>query len=176
MDGQKFDRWVADAARRRNRRSTLRLLAGGVIGGLFAVRTLVPAAAQRPDGDDDGLFDDDEAFVYGTDPINPDTDGDGVDDGAEVYYGTDPLSAPGGGVVVPVPGGGGVVNPGGGLNERPNATGGCDAGLTICSGFCVDVSNDFYNCGFCSNPCFGRDGGYCENNFCVYPCIAAGTC
>jgi hypothetical protein len=30
--------------------------------------------------------------VYGTDPDNPDTDGDGSDDGQEVYDGTDPLS------------------------------------------------------------------------------------
>lgn len=28
---------------------------------------------------------------YGTDPLNPDTDGDALDDGSEVRYGTDPL-------------------------------------------------------------------------------------
>jgi hypothetical protein len=47
---------------------------------------------QRPDRDGDGLYDDDETGVYGTDPDNPDTDGDGSDDGQEVYDGTDPLS------------------------------------------------------------------------------------
>ena len=43
------------------------------------------------DSDSDGLYDADEIDVYGTDPSNPDTDGDGVDDGQEVYDGTDPL-------------------------------------------------------------------------------------
>ena len=45
---------------------------------------------QRPDRDGDGLFDDDETDVYGTDPDNSDTDGDDVDDGKEVWIGTDP--------------------------------------------------------------------------------------
>ncbi len=46
--------------------------------------------SERPDRDRDGLFDDDETDVYGTDPDNPDTDGDGNDDGLEVFDGTDP--------------------------------------------------------------------------------------
>jgi hypothetical protein len=46
--------------------------------------------SDRPDGDGDGLYDDDETDVYGTDPENPDTDGDGSDDGQEVFDGTDP--------------------------------------------------------------------------------------
>jgi hypothetical protein len=49
-----------------------------------------PPPEQRPDRDGDGLFDDDETDVYGTDPDNPDTDGDDVDDGKEVWIGTDP--------------------------------------------------------------------------------------
>lgn len=44
------------------------------------------------DGDGDGLSDDDEVAIYGTDPDNPDTDGGGVNDGAEVDNGTDPLN------------------------------------------------------------------------------------
>jgi hypothetical protein len=51
-----------------------------------------PPASERPDGDGDGLYDDDELEVYGTDPSWWDTDGDGAGDGAEVYYGTDPLA------------------------------------------------------------------------------------
>ncbi len=37
------------------------------------------------DGDVDGLCDDDEIRL-GTDPANPDTDGDGLDDGDEIYH------------------------------------------------------------------------------------------
>lgn len=49
--------------------------------------------ANRRDGDGDGLYDDDETDAYGTDPNTADTDGDGADDGAEIFYGTDPLDA-----------------------------------------------------------------------------------
>lgn len=48
---------------------------------------------ERSDGDQDGLFDDDKANVYNTDPNNPDTDGDGAEDGEEVFYEIDPLVA-----------------------------------------------------------------------------------
>jgi large repetitive protein len=46
----------------------------------------------REDGDDDGLFDVDETQQYGTDPANPDTDSDGVGDGAERENGTSPTN------------------------------------------------------------------------------------
>ncbi len=42
------------------------------------------------DSDNDGLSDDDENDLYGTDPNNPDSDGDSVSDGEEVEAGTDP--------------------------------------------------------------------------------------
>jgi hypothetical protein len=76
----------------------LRLLAGSFATGLLAQRGVAPTAAQddRPDGDGDGLYDDDETGVYGTNPSNFDTDGDGTGDGEEVYLGTDPLSSGGG--------------------------------------------------------------------------------
>lgn len=46
-----------------------------------------------PDTDGDGLQDGAEVNEYGTDPLNEDTDGDGLTDGDEVNsYGTDPLS------------------------------------------------------------------------------------
>ncbi len=48
----------------------------------------------EPDSDDDGLSDGAEVNTHGTDPLNPDTDGDGLLDGAEVNtHGTDPLDA-----------------------------------------------------------------------------------
>ncbi len=44
-----------------------------------------------PDMDGDELLDEEEATI-GTDALNPDTDGDGFDDGEEVLVmGTDPL-------------------------------------------------------------------------------------
>lgn len=43
------------------------------------------------DSDGDGLSDDDERDKYSTDPNNPDTDSDGLNDGLEVETGTDPL-------------------------------------------------------------------------------------
>ena len=64
---------------------------GSVAGGFKL------APGDRPDSDQDGLFDDDEVDIYGTLPNNPDTDGDGSSDGEEVYLGTDPkvANAPG---------------------------------------------------------------------------------
>ena len=45
------------------------------------------------DSDGDGLTDDEERAL-GTDPHNPDTDGDGIGDGDEVHiYGTNPLKS-----------------------------------------------------------------------------------
>ena len=49
-----------------------------------------PNPFDPPAGDGDGLYDDGETGVYGTDPAAWDTDGDGASDGEEVYYGTDP--------------------------------------------------------------------------------------
>ena len=47
---------------------------------------------RQPDTDGDGLTDGDEVRVYGTDPTRADTDGDGLTDGEEVrLYGTNPL-------------------------------------------------------------------------------------
>jgi hypothetical protein len=43
------------------------------------------------DDDNDGLSDDDEIGIYGTNPLLEDTDGDGVNDGLEIEAGTDPL-------------------------------------------------------------------------------------
>lgn len=46
----------------------------------------------NPDTDGDGLFDGEEVFKFKTDPLDPDTDKGGVKDGAEVVNGADPLN------------------------------------------------------------------------------------
>ena len=47
----------------------------------------------NPDTDGDGLKDGEEVNAYKTDPLNPDTDGDGLKDGEEVRtYSTNPLN------------------------------------------------------------------------------------
>ncbi|HPR42364.1 MAG TPA: hypothetical protein PK718_07465 [Candidatus Methanofastidiosa archaeon] len=43
-----------------------------------------------PDSDGDGLGDYEEIYDHFTDPLDRDTDNDGIDDGSEVQYGTDP--------------------------------------------------------------------------------------
>jgi hypothetical protein len=96
MDATTFARLGADAVRRSSRRTALRLVAGGLLGGVLARRSVSSVRAdERPDGDGDGLYDDDEWNVYGTDPYTYDTDGDGIGDGEEVYNGTDPTVANG---------------------------------------------------------------------------------
>src|SRR5688572_2371814 len=75
MDAQTFDRLTASVAHQRSRRGALRLLAGGVLAGLLSPRL---TRAMQADRDGDGLFDDDETNVYGTNPDLFDTDGDGV--------------------------------------------------------------------------------------------------
>lgn len=61
--------------------------------GMFVFPDVGPLPDVGPaDGDNDGIPDGAEGS-FGTDPGNPDTDGDGVEDGVEVLAGTDPTSA-----------------------------------------------------------------------------------
>jgi len=56
---------------------------------------LIPNYAQASflDSDGDGLSDRDERYIYFTDPENPDSDGDGYDDGLEVRNNYPPASS-----------------------------------------------------------------------------------
>lgn len=72
-----------------------------VAGIFFAIRTSAqeekaPAVDYKEeiivDSDLDGLTDKGEVQIYATDPGKPDTDGDGILDGAEVISGTNPLN------------------------------------------------------------------------------------
>lgn len=58
---------------------------------MTALVSHISAQTVALDSDLDGLTDQAEIDTYHTDPHNPDTDGDGVDDGQEVLDGTDPL-------------------------------------------------------------------------------------
>ena len=72
---------------------TLRLKdsSSGVVGTLNSWGLTLHGVDLESDHDDDGLLTVDEINVHGTDPYNPDTDGDGLDDAFEVENGTDPL-------------------------------------------------------------------------------------
>ena len=59
------------------------------------VEAMGPTNLSDGDQDGDGLSDVDELDVYGTDPEDPDSDSDGMEDGAEVNAGLDPLSSVG---------------------------------------------------------------------------------
>jgi hypothetical protein len=165
MDAQTFDRWTAAITRRPTRRAALGLVAGGLASGLLVHSGVAPVRAQaRPDRDGDGLYDDDETDVYGANPDNPDTDGDGVDDGQEVYDGTDPLTPNGAANAAPACPTGDCVDveaaPPGGLLVTC-----ADAGLTDCSGVCVDVLTDAANCGGCGGLCGA--GQFCSGAACL---------
>jgi hypothetical protein len=162
MDARTFDLWTAAVVHRPSRRAALRLLGGSLLGALLAQRGTAPARAQdRPDRDGDGLYDDDETDVYGTNPDVYDTDGDGVGDGEEVYVGTDPLTAPGGGCAS-----GECVDSVGAPPSYVDPTDPCAIqGLTNCGGLCVDVSSAIGHCGGCGIAC--PAGSSCQGGSCT---------
>ena len=89
--------WEALANRRFNLSgNSTRLRISNVIGddppnGFFDFYILETESAS--DKDEDGATDYQEEAIYGTDPMNPDSDGDLISDGIEVLYGSDPKSA-----------------------------------------------------------------------------------
>lgn len=70
-------------------RSRLDSIAGQI--DRFQDLTAADQAMRLQDTDSDGISDHDERNLYGTDIYNPDTDGDGIQDGVEIVSGYDPL-------------------------------------------------------------------------------------
>ena len=64
----------------------------------FAMELSAAAACTAGDNDGDGLSNCDETQIYGTNPNNADTDGDGMNDGWEVQFGRNPIVAGNGAV------------------------------------------------------------------------------
>jgi hypothetical protein len=184
MDAYTFDELTARLARRPNRRGALRLLTGGMLAGLIGYRGAVSASAlQRLDSDGDGLYDDDESFIYGTDPFGYDSDGDGVGDGEEVYYGTNPLIGEQVVLEEPPPDGS-VADSGarngdavaiGDVNSGGNADGAIGVGDTwgSCRGIGVSCTYDSECCGPNVLCCFD---GTTLTTRCTDVTVYGGTC
>jgi hypothetical protein len=200
MDARTFDALTMAVTRRPTRRAALRLLAGGLTAGLLSALGVAPLrAAMQADRDGDQLYDDDETNVYGTNPDNPDSDCDGVLDGPEIYYGTDPLGPPG--CAPGCPQGqirclgictdvltdagncgacfascqrGDICVGGGCLASAPSSSTICAVqGLDACGDFCTNLLTDAANCGACGNACAGGD--YCAGGVCQRGCLALGS-
>lgn len=65
---------------------------GKTVNSANQINELNKPLSQKSDIDKDGLFDEEEP-IYRSDPLNPDTDGDGFLDGEEVAAGCSPISA-----------------------------------------------------------------------------------
>jgi hypothetical protein len=156
VDDARFDMIIKRFADSTTRRATFRLLAGGIFGAWLSQRHRPLAHAQRPDSDQDGLFDDDETNVYFTRPDLFDTDGDGVGDGEEIYNRDNGLAGPND-PLTPV--GGGAA---------------CPVGQFDCGAGCTDLSRDAAHCGTCALACDVANGHSCVGGFCTLP--AAPTC
>lgn len=55
-------------------------------GLMYSVETIMRTDPLDADTDDDGIPDGQEGLLYGTDPLTGDTDGDGIQDGTELGY------------------------------------------------------------------------------------------
>jgi hypothetical protein len=159
MDITRFDVLTRAVAVPARRRTALRLLVAGLFGAVLPSSAL--RAAQRTDRDFDGLFDDDEVEVYGTNPDVYDTDADGVGDGEEIYNRDQGLSGPSDP----------LTPAGGGTSSAPPANT-CPAGTDDCGSGCQYLTDDKNNCGACGNVC--SDIEDCRGGVCQSICISAG--
>lgn len=83
---------VDQAARQATRQAETEATASALEAMVTALaESPIGSPQPEPDTDGDGLTDAEEIF-YGTDPDTADSDGDGLSDGAEVQHGTNPLN------------------------------------------------------------------------------------
>ncbi len=160
MDAHTFDRWTVAMTRRPSRRLAMRILAGGLLGGLLAQREAVSVAAQdRP------------PLIDVLPPLYLEPADSCVYMGLTSCFGscvdieTDLNNCGGCGVVCGS--GGGCF---GGTCVAPPPSSACGAGLTTCGGECVSISNHAGHCGACFNSC--PLGGSCHRGV----CCANGQC
>jgi hypothetical protein len=170
VDSHRFDAIVRSAATPATRRATLRLLAGGLLGGWLAQRGLTLARAAQPAREE---FDCPPGVCVGVEgpPIGDflaTCEAQGLTDcgGVCVDIYSDNANCGGCGI-----GCGGSEACGGGtcliLAEPGLAVTCVAAGLTDCGGVCVDTLADVNNCGGCGVVCGPSDG--CLGGSCVPP-------
>jgi hypothetical protein len=98
-----------------------------------ASSTFYAACNADLDEDGDALASAREKYIYKTDPLNPDSDGDGLDDGWELLHGFNPLSLPGAGDAEDDADSDGVSNIGEYVAGSDPRTGGENAQLSVFS-------------------------------------------
>lgn len=168
MDERTFDRWAKDMAQRPTRRAALRLLAGGLLGGLFSWRRVAPARAQDACGGcPPGYICRGGACLVPAPPPSLGCLFQGLDDcgGVCVDLREDDNNC----------GACGVVCSGCSNGQCPSPEPVCIPELTNCGGLCTDLARDEWNCGSCGNSC--PIGSFCEGGACVsngYFCVTLG--
>lgn len=161
MDARTFDRWTAAMTRRPTRRAALRLLAGGLLGGLLSRHGTAPVRAAQID-------------VVGLPPSDLLCIAQGLTDcgGVCADVAADPANC---GTC------GSVCSAGDTCSGGACVTGAvsdidldaCAAqGLTNCGGVCANTLYDNNHCGACGSSC--PLGGYCQGGACQGGCLALG--
>jgi hypothetical protein len=149
MDDSRFDAMTRSLSRHRNRRAMLRLLAGGLLGGLLSRREVTPARA------DEGC----DILGLTFCALGPTTDattGEVFVDGICVDLTSSVFHC-------------GACGNACGVNQNCEigvcVVPQCPAGTTDCSGYCADLLTSPVHCGACGTACAA--GQSCQGGVCV---------